>query len=605
MKTGERRSHFNFDLLVSYASTNGNSPWAYSYIKVAKGTNHDELKTSIDQIARDLLAEKYEGFQQFDHSLMAIQDIHLQSAEEYEMESNSSLNRIYILLSIGVLVLCLAAINYVNLNTAIATMRFKEIGVRKLLGCGKVGMIKQFIVETVLMSVITFIVAVGVFELIIPLFFDITGWDSQLSLLTRFDALFVVFILTLVVGLVAAAYPSFYLSSLRAHKGLKPIESGKTKLGMRGALVVFQFAISSLLIFGTLVINDQMDYINEVDLGFKKEHVIVVPVRNWNSESQYETLKSQWENLTAVEALAFASNMPTELNTMPVVKFWKAGTSPDEASLLYSFIADAHFVETLDIEIVHGRNFNSDLESDKGGFLVNEAAMNAFQLAEPVGVELESPYGKGKVLGVVKDFYFSSVHESIKPMVIYYGPNPTRMFAKAAVRLSSSDLKEGLESVRNVWNENQPGIPFEFTFLDEKINLQYRAEMQQNYAITSLSTVSIFISCLGILGLVAFTAQRKVKEIGIRKVLGARLASLLILIFSKFLLLLAIALVIALPLGYWFMNEWLVGFVERVNIGVSYFLSTMILIMVIAALTVFYHAYLAATRNPVNALRAE
>ncbi len=617
-------SHFHFDFLGSLGTLgNSRNPmWVSNnfrtYFVLAEGHSPDALEAKFPA-----MVQKYAGPQveeilgitvdqffasggRFEFHLQALTDVHLHSNLDYEIEPNGDITYVYAFSIIALLILLIACINFMNLATARSAGRAKEVGVRKVLGSNRRQLTLQFLMESMLLSVIALGVALVLAAVLLPLFNELSGKALQIDFgdagllagLVGFAVL---------VGLLAGSYPAFFLASFRIVNVLKGQgQTGLKSSGLRSGLVVFQFVISILLMICTAMVYRQVDYVQTKRLGFAKEHVIVLE-RFDALDAQQEAFKQQIRQHPNVVSVAAAGTLPGR--TFGDTSFFPEGASPDQLRNIRLLFTDFDLLETLDLDLVDGRFFSRDFTTDSTAVILNEAAVKefGFTLEETVGKRLVSPgFGEDEeqlipVIGVVKDFHYQSLRDEIRPLGMFIGRNLTYL----AVRVQPDDLGGTLAAFESQWQSFAPEQPFTYSFLDNDVDALYRADQRTGNYFIVFAIIAIFIACLGLFGLAAFTAEQRTKEIGVRKVLGASVLSIIVLLSKEFTKLVAIAFVVAAPLAFFAMDRWLQDFAFRVDISWPIFLMAGLAALGIAWLTVSYQSIRAALTNPVEALRYE
>ncbi len=583
-----------------------------TYLLLKPGTDPDKLQAKfpafIDKYAgKDL---KQAGFYRTTF-LLPLKDIHLH-ADMMEMTPAGSITYLYILGSIAVFILLIACINFMNLSTARSSRRSAEVGVRKVLGAARASLVKQFLGESILMTFIAFLLAIGLALLLLPAFQKISGrdiilsWSSYLGMLTFF------FALSVITGLIAGSYPAFYLSSFNPVKVLKGLFiNSLAAASLRKALVVFQFVISVVLIIATVVISAQMRFLRSADLGFAKDQQIIIPLQSKIARDSYPSLRDELARDKQVLSVGASAYYPGIVNASDD-NFHKEGQMVNEGQHLRINHVDESYLQTLDIKPVAGRLFSVDwLAADTNEHVIlNEEAVRKLGFASPraaIGKNLYSSY-KGisyinEIVGVVKDFHYEDLHMPINPYVFYL--NDKTYYKYAIVHGRAGDTNALLASVESVWHKLDPGEPFVYSFLDDDFQKNYQADNRLSSLINTFTVVAILISCLGLFGLAAFSAERRSKEISVRKVLGASVTRLVALLSGDFLKLVIIADLIASPLAWFVMHKWLQYFTVRIPISWSIFVFTTALALLIAFATISFQAIRSALASPVKNLKSQ
>lgn len=615
------QSHFHFDFLaplktlpiIERRKSDWGSATVYTYLVLKDGTFASELQTKFTAYVREhILSER--PSQPGDYTNYLIQpltDIHLHSNLRYEITANSNIMYVYIFSLTAIFVLILACINFVNLSTARSSTRAREVGVRKVLGSHRSQLIRQFFSESTICVAFASILAIGLCELGLPPLNNLANKHLTMGSLIAPHVLIGLFALIIVVSLLSGMYPALYLSSFWPVTALKGyISSGKAYL--RNGLVIAQFCISISLLVGTLVVRNQLHFAQNKHLGFDKEHVLIlqgIPIpRNLTSPRQamtfVMTFRNQFETLPQVATASFNTGVPGR--AFDSVRFMpEQPANYEETSLTYT-MADEKYVEALNIEIVEGRNFApAEHATDVSAFLVNQSAVKTLGWQTALGKKLRTNnFGKieGTIIGVVSDFHIGSLKQEIKPLIL---PYLRRIPMYLAIRLHPGNVAEAISAVEETWKKLAPNQPFNYTFLDQDYAKLYNREQQMSHVFQIFSGLAILIACLGLFGLAAFTTQQRTKEIGIRKILGASVSGIVCLLSKDFLKLVLIANLIAWPIAYYAMNQWLQSFAYRINLGISTFILSGLIALLIALLTVCYQAIKAARANPVEALRYE
>ncbi len=613
-------SHFHFDFLLSLITLpvyNGqewiNNWGAFTYLLLQEGCNVRALEARFSEMVRKYMAPEVEdevktsyddfvaagnGYRYF---LQPLREIHLKSHLDQEIEANGNITYVYLFSVISVFVLLIACINFMNLATARSANRAKEVGVRKTLGSARKQLIAQFLLESTLLSGLAFVVTLLLVWMALPVFNRISG--QQLTVDYFGDALILPGLmgLTLIVGVLAGSYPSFFLSSFQPVTVLKRERSrGSASSLFRNGLVVFQFAISIILIIGTLIVNRQIQYMLSKDLGFDKEQVIVIRNANLLAQ-QVKAFKQELVTNTNVISASGSFNFPGAAFDGNTHK--PEGTSDDRAISLSVMAGDYDFVETMGMEIVAGRSFSEEFATDPNAYVLNETAVRLLGLTDPVGSRITDNDRMYTVIGVLKDFHFKSLHHEISPVVYVGIPGDRAGFL--SVRIRPENISGTLAFLERKWDDFTGGQPFNYSFLDDDLAAQYDAEQKTRQISGVFSVLAVLIGCLGLFGLAAFTAEQRTKEIGIRKIVGASVSNIVVLLVKDFVKLVGLAFIIGSPVAYILMKRWLENFAYSTDIRMDSFLLAGILALGIALLTVSYQAVKASLAEPVESLRYE
>ena len=586
----------------------------YTYLLLKPGTDAKKLEAKfpafIDKYAgKDLKAM---GFykKQF---LVPVKNIHLFSGLQNNVTPPGSITYLYILSSIAIFTLLIACINFMNLSTARSSKRSAEVGIRKVLGAEKNSLISQFLGESILMSLLAFFIALAITILLLPAFNSISG--KNLSILFTYDFRIIAgfFLLSVITGLIAGSYPAFYLSSFKPIKVLKGRFSNSfAAVSLRKGLVIFQFIISVVLIISSVVITNQMNYLRSADLGFDKDRQVVIPLRSEKAKGIFQSLKSELLQSPQIINAGGSMYYPGIGNPADNL-FYKEGQNMQLAKRCRINYVDENYLQTLNLKPVAGRLFSKEFPADTGyRIILNENAIKEIGFAsaeKSVGQKVYFDFqGKNygfEIVGVVKDFHFEDLHLPITPYGFQLPSLKFPNYNYMMVHTKTGDMKQILTSIENVWHQLNPNEPFEYSFLDENFQKNYDSETRLSAIVKYFTSIAILISCLGLFGLAAFSAEQRIKEIGVRKVLGANVFSIVALLSKDFLKLVGIAIIIASPLAWYVMNKWLQDFAYRTNISWVVFLITAATALFIALFTISFQAIRAATANPVKSLRTE
>lgn len=543
--------------------------------------------------------------------LIPVRDMHLHSGMDVNISAVGSVTSLYVLGSIALFTLLLACINFMNLSTARSSKRSAEVGIRKVLGAERRALIRQFIGESVFMSVIAFLFAVLITSFFLPVFSYLSGTQLGLNFSSDLSLLFAFLAVAVITGVLAGSYPAFYLSSFRPIKVLKgQLANSLSAVALRKGLVVFQFIISVVLIIASVVINKQMKYMRTKDLGFIRDQQIVIPMRSNTAKQIYTPLKDAIKKNPLVENVGASFYYPGIFNPSDM-GLRKEGKNPDESKLVHTNVVDESFLQTLGIKPVAGRIFSEQFPADTNNrIIINREAVKQIGFASPeeaVGNRLFFDW-RGQsynytIVGVINDFHFQDLHVPIAPYGFFLNNQPSYNYL--VVHAKTATISTLLDQVRKEWTALDPNEPFEYSFLDEDFQKNYDTENRRAAMVEFFTTIAILISCLGLFGLATFSAEQRTKEIGIRKVLGASVTDVVGLLSKDFLGLVLIALVMAAPIGWYFMNKWLQDFAYRIHISWWIFPVAGLFALVIAFFTISSQAIKAALNNPVKNLRTE
>lgn len=613
------KSHLRFDFLLTLTEKEfwpgEQTNWCCSnyptYILVHEGTDVQALEKKIEKgvfekYVRPRLEEQgrkdvAEFLSKLSLELQPVSQIHLYSADIDDGLSNGDIKFVWMFGAVATFVLIIACINFVNLSTAKSANRAKEVGLRKVVGSHRSDLIRQFMAESMLYSVFSFVVGVALASLLLPYFNSIAGKSLEFPW-QEWWLVPVILTSALLVGLIAGIYPSVYLSSFRPAHVLKgTLSRGSKTSTMRAALVVFQFSTSIVLIVGTFMIYRQMQFILNTKVGFNKDNVLVVQGTHMLGD-RIDIFKESLQQLPDVTNATIGDYLPVRGTKRNGNSFNVEGRQKLPVPVQGQFWhADENYLDVMGMKLIAGRNFNPDLESDKTAVIINQRMANALGLADPVGA-LISNGSQFTVIGVVEDFHFDSFKLNIEPLAINFGKSPGIVSARIA---SGTDPSKTLKSVMGLWKQLAPNQPIRYTFLDETYARMYEDVKRMGMVFTSCSVFAIIVACLGLFGLSAFMAEQRRKEISIRLVLGASLHNVLGLVMKNFFILILISIVIATPVAWYFMNQWLQDYVYKTEITWDVFIIAGIIALAIAGITIAYQSVRAALANPIDHLRSE
>lgn len=608
-----RNSHFRFEMLLSIITLDmgSDTEWTrnnfITYLLTREGVNKETMEEKLVEIDK-LYVFGGQPHQPWIWTLEPVTRIHLHADLVTGGQPNGSAAYVRLFAGVAVLILLIAGINFINISTARSAKRAREVGIRKIVGSLKRQLVGQFLGESILMSLAALVLAIGFIEAALPFYRNLTGRELGLP---YFGSPFVIpglLGLALLVGFLSGLYPAFFLSSFKHTDVLKgsPLGGrGRGPLVLRNILVLFQFAMSILLIIGALTIFRQLDYIKNRPLGFDKEYTVAIH----NADSLINELDPYMETLkqhSDVLGMATAGALPGQGTSN-----WGIGVEgvPSDRPLNMNFMTcDQDFAETLDIRMVEGRFMSREHPSDVDAVVVNKKAVEYFGIPDPIGKKLRIWWTQKDltIIGVIDDFHFESLHRDVRsmgyllPEAIGSNDRPYLL-----VKVNSRRIHDIISFLRNSWQGMAAGIPFEFSFLDERIDNLYQNDIRAGRIVTAFSILAIFVSCLGLLGLAAYVTEQRTKEIGVRKVLGARISNILWLLTRQFVKWVVVANLIAWPLGYWLMQRWLEGFAFRTNLAGWLFVVSGLAALAIAVVTVSSQVLRAATANPADCLRYE
>jgi putative ABC transport system permease protein len=609
-------SHFRFDFIAPYSSLDkqpvaqyfpqwGATFGSYTYILTDQGfdANVFEKKTENFFATHTDIEER-----EWRVIVRPLLDIHHNSHSADEIEENSSMSRMIIIGSIALFILLLACINFVNLSTARSTKRAVEIGIRKVTGATKYQIVQQFLGESVLFSMTSLVLSAITVKLLMRSFSSLVGTEIGIDYKTDWMTMLLIFAGVFIVGILAGLYPALFISSYKpveAIKGVNSIDSGKNKPSyLRKGLVILQFSISIILIVGTIIVNLQLRYLRNYNMGFDKEYMIVLPA-HVKVGNNYKTIKNELRRIPGVISATAGRGAPTSRNNIGTECKPNGMSNTIGAFGIEVNSVDYDYMNHFGVKLIAGRYFSEDYPGDfPNSMVINEKMVRSLGYANPQDVLGKSYFislneYKPEIIGVVKDFNSSSLHDEITSQVFMTNPN---WFKEFIVKVKSANMPSTINSLKELWAKFFPQYPFEYSFLDDSIDKMYKSEEQYSKVITTFSVIALFIACLGLLGLASFVTEQRKKEIGIRKVQGASIKSIVQLVSTDFMMLVIVSNVIAWPVAYFFMNKWLVSFAYRINIGLGTFILAGALALLIALITVSFQAVKAAVANPVKSL---
>lgn len=578
--------------------------WYYSYIVLQPGASRLALESKFPEFVKKYYPPRYtENNARL--TIQNIKDIHLYSDfSTSDVSANGNIQYIYTLGSIAILVLLIACINFMNLSIARFSNRGKEVGMRKVMGAEKQNLVFQFLGESVLIAFIAGLVSLFLVRICIPVFNDLAAVRLQPSEIVSPLNLAGILSIILVTGLVAGLYPSFVMAAFQPVKVLKGLHKGSNnKISLRKALVVAQFTVSMILLIGTLIISDQLDFMRSKNMGFDKDQVIMIPVgRVTTMVNDYAVFKNKLDQQPEVTAV---TNISHNIGQEALPYFPMKVEGIEDEQMLPIMYVGYDFLETFKVEMQSGRFFDINHPTDSTlSFVINESAATALHWPDPIGRKITFGVGgvpDSEVIGVIKDFNFDPLRNKVGPLIMCFSPASGNI----AVKVKPDDYQNTLAFVEKTWNELFPAIPFSFYFLNEGLSKTYETEEKLASVFKYFCGLAIFVASLGLFALASFSAERRLKEIGVRKVLGASESSLVVMLYKEFLALILISFLMASPLAYYFFDQWLSGFAYRIDVDLMVFVTAVGFITLIALLTVGYQSIRAARTNPVKVLRSE
>ncbi len=602
-----KNSHFTMDFLIPfrvYANLRRNdlNRWhpnwfCYTYCRLRDGTNAKAFEAKLASVI-----EKYEEGE-MKLLLQPLSRIHLFSHVGHEIGRNNDIKSVLIASAIGLAMLLIACINYVNLSTAHSIQRSREIGLRKVVGASRNELTRQFLCESFAITAVAFGLALLLVCFLLPRFGTLIGQEISLSWVINFPTMTWLLLLFIGTSFISGIYPAFILSSLKPISILGHGFAGRSRSGLRNILVVFQFGISILLILCTLVIADQNHFIHSKDMGYAKEHILVLYLRDGATRRNIQEVKTELLKHPKIVAVASSDALPNRIINWDGLN-WPGRGDANTFPCYYAGV-DFDFLDLYKIQIADGRSFSRDFSDQNGAFLLNETAVKKIQWETPIGQELiHSGKHRGKIVGILRDFHFQSLHNPVAPLYLYLSPNASG-HRYLSVKIHPEDIQETVAFLREQMARFSPRYPFEYHFFDEVFDGAYRTEQKTAGVFTIFSFLTILIACLGLYGLATFTTERKTKEIGIRKVIGASISSICFMLSRGYFRWILIANLLAWPIGYIVMNAWLQNFAYRINLSVWIFFLSGLVALVIALLTISYQTLKAAKANPADSLRSE
>jgi putative ABC transport system permease protein len=608
-------SHFDFDFLLSFSTwwsaeykEYEMSYWYWNgfhtYLLLKKGTSVDQLNSKMKGFIDKHIPKG--GMYYETLPLQPLSSIYLEKPRTWENGKRGSLNNLYILSAIALFTLMIAAFNYINLATARASRRLKEVGLRKVLGAQRRTLVAQFLGESILLSLLATSLAFGFAMMMLPPFNDLVESNLSFSVVPMNYLLGSLISLVILLGLLSGLYPALMISGFQPLQIFRPAVHGMMSHSFfRKVLVSAQFIISIGLVAGTLLVFDQLSMVKNIDLGFTREAVIVT---NFNYQNEIrlhaESVKNELHKINGVDAVTISNTVPGESTNNLYGEFELQDGKMSPTNINSNFI-DHDYLPAFGIQLIAGRNFSREfLADDTTAFIVNETAMKTFgwTTESAVGKKVNHNGRQGTIIGVVKDYHYRSLHHHIEPLLLAVDH---WSFTKVAMKIRSDDVPGVIGRIEAKWKTISSGLPFRYSFLDQDYDRLYKSDMQLGKVAGVFSGLAIFVGCLGLLGLTAFSVERRVKEIGIRKVLGASAGNVVLLISKEFMWLIAISFVIAVPLTYYLVSRWLQNFTDRISIGPVTFLIAGICVMSIAWITISFLSFKAASTNPTKALRTE
>jgi ABC-type antimicrobial peptide transport system permease subunit len=620
LKNIPQNSHVKYDFLISfstlYAFPEGKEGhidrWGsqnyVTYIQLAKGVDPKDVEEQFPAMIKKHRGEKFENH----FYLNPMTDIHLHSNINLDLDTNNDIRFIYLLSAIAIIIMFIACCNYMNLSTARSSLRFKEVGVRKVVGAGRRHLIRQFLGESLLFTFLGLLFSLLLVIILLPAFSRFVERDMHFSLLSGSGPLIALILgITLLAGILAGSYPAFFLSSFRPVNVIKgAFKAGSKKpFHIRNFLVVLQFAISIGLIVCTAVIYNQLNFIKNKDLGFRKDHIVTVRIQDQNLRQNHEPLMQELHQQAKILDVTVSDDLPSAIRGGGSAQ-WE-GKPEDVHPSFYNAFVGYNFLDFFGIKLVSGRNFSREFPTDKNAYILNERAVKTMGLENPLGKRFRMWKDEGTIIGIVEDFHFYPLQLNIDPVVLsltYKGDDDYLLKYGTvnyfSIKINSDDIPGSLSVVESVYKRFTE-YPFSYTFLDERIDRMYSSEQKLGKTLIFFSLVAVFIACLGLFGLASFTAEQKTKEIGIRRILGASVPTMVVMLVRLFLRWLLLSSLIAWPVAYLIMTRWMQNFAYRAEMKVWIYAAAPALVALIALLTVGFQSFKAAVANPADCLRYE
>lgn len=619
-------AHMHPGMLISFNTLRDSTVYGEENLRTNWGNNsfftylllpkHYDVQKMVARfpafIDKRMAGQEYVGKQASKFTSLDLQkltDIHLYSHTDYEAEPNGDMSRVYIFAAIGLFILFIACINYMNLSTARSALRAREIGIRKVIGARKKELILQFLSESVLISWVAIIIALCLCYFALPWLNKLSGQQLSVNILLKWQVLVPVVLAPFFIGFISGIYPALFMSSfqpIKTLKGLFRVDGGS--ISFRKVLVITQFSISIILIITTAIVFQQLNYMQKASLGFDKDHIAILPYNNALNEN-FEAFRNELLSNANFKEAGRSSRIPTGRLLDNMGASVLSGDSMRDVKTDLKFLSiDYDFIPTYGISMAAGRNISRQYGTDTLSFVLNESAVKAIgwkSAEEAIGKDFKYGNTKGHIVGVVKDFHFESMHEPIAPMVFEMFPPSQSYYNSLSVKFSGNNIASSLAHLEKTWKKFLPEIPYQYNFLDERFAALYEAEEKQGTLFTVFACIAIFIACLGLFGLSAFAITQRFKEIGVRKVLGANVSSIVTLLSKDFLKLVLIAAIIAFPVAWYAMYTWLQDFAYRISMPWWIFLFAAITALLVALITVSSQAIKAALMNPVKSLRTE
>lgn len=613
-----QNSHFRFNIMGSFETLYAQNEevmenWFhiqfYTYLLLAENADLKDIEAKLPQFIDKHIGELLNSVgASLEFFLQPLTKIHLHSDLAGDIAPQANIKYLYLFILIAVSVLLISCINFINLSTANSAARAKEIGMRKIVGSGRMQIISQFLLESIILSFIAMILTASLIELIKPHFQNLFGTDIDLSFVTPISVILLFFIFPIVVGILAGSYPAFHLSKL---KSLNIVKSGFFKAGnkshIRSILVIFQFSISIILIISTIMIFNQINFMKHSNSGFKEDSMIIIPgVRSILQNRSIDALENILEQIPEIDDIGFSSLFPGRGIQKAIM--YPEGFAEDQPQMGEKLFIDSNYIPTLEIELIEGRNFSEEFITDpEESVIINQTAAKQFGWEKPLEKSFsirtrDGELHKLQVIGVVKDFHSTSLHNTIEPLIIYNDVNRANYMV---IKISSVNISDTINKLKKQIKIFAPDHALKYYFLDEMLDNMYQKDQQTGKLALYFSALTILLGCLGLLGLTTFLVQNRTKEIGIRKVMGASVSGITFLLAKEFCKWVIISIIIAWPVAYYLMEKWLQNFAYKTEIGALTFIISGCFALFIAIITVSFQTIRTAVSNPVEALKYE
>ena len=610
-------AHFHFKIVSSFSSLYGDygretyENWGslsiLTYILLEEGVEAKDFEKKLPGFFLKYMEDLETMDIKFEAFLQPLTSIHLHSNLMAEAEANGSMSYIYTFSAIAIFILLIACINYMNLTTARSIKRSREVGLRKVAGAMKNQLVVQFICESIILSLIGFIIALILVEISLPVFNKLTGQEFGLNILTKWYYILGLIGMILFVGLVSGSYPAFYLSSFRPIKAIKGgLSKSSGKSSLRNTLVIIQFTISIILIICTGVVYSQLQYIKSKKLGFDKENILILPLRGERLRSKIDVLKSELLNLSCVDKVSASRSVISR--GIDGTGYHPEGFDENSPWIIFNNSVDEDYIETMGMDLIKGRGFSKEFGTDTSSIIINKTLMKRLGWEDPLGKKIGTFHDTIEIpltiIGVIDDYHSNSLHKVVDPSLLCFYPQELRFLN---LKLNPGNINTSLETIKAKWNELEKCFPFDYYFLDQDFENFYRADKRMGEIFIYFTIIAIFVACLGLFGLASYSAEQKTKEIGIRKAIGSSVASLVIMLTKQFVKWILIANIIAWPVAYYYMDKWLGNFAYNIELSDFWwlFVASAAISFAIAVLTVSSQALRAAMANPVESLKYE